>query len=355
MDIAKQIIDSMPNNLTDLEKARYLYLELCKIVVFSTQLLNTDNQTFSILFRKKVDVHHLDDIQVNCRMWSQLYHQLLDLVGITNEIINNGHQYVVLHINDKKWIADATRGTYTDLSRVKNNDETIGFGLCLYQNTDNYDNQAVVIDEETRNIINKMDQKLGYSIDSKRNLSELKNHLIQIREGNILFTDVIQNSEITEENVVPFKLEYLYSKLGKLGIGYYEQKDFVYHLEKLLLNDREMSTVGATELKKTNADKTVDIVQCIYAYSGDNIHYYLLAPNMTVNPYEKEQIIKLAILGYGIEKDEKPIPGIIYPKKFEVGTISSNFQYKMHKFMVGMKLIPADPIFDYLEETNRIK
>ena len=343
MNIALRIIGNMPKDLNNLEKARYLYLELCKMVSFSTQLQNTDDENFDKLYTRKVDVNSFDEKQVNCRMWSQLYSQLLDLVSIENKIIDNGHQHVLFKYNGKLWIADATYGTYTDLSRVKNYDETIGFGLGFYQNSDKYSN-ALLLDDEVRTIINDIDQKLGYNTNHKQKLLEFKDYLAKIRDGNIKIEDLISDCEVTDENRVSLKLEYLFSTVGELNAGYYEQKDFICNLEKLILNYDELQTIGSVELKKTNFDKSVDIVQCIYVKCGDYYNYYLLAPNMCVSKYEPEQIVNLGMAGYGIEKKE--IPGIIFPKKFIPGKVSVDFKYKLKKYYT--------PLVDKLEKVNNI-
>ena len=135
--------------------------------------------------------------------------------------------------------------------------------------------------------------------------------------------------------------------------SYSSEKDFIYNLENILLTPSEKEKVGAVELKKTNQDKTVDIVQCIYAYSGSKINYYLLAPNTEVQKYSGDQIIKLAMMGYGI--DEKEIPGIIFPKKFRKGIVSEDYSYKLYNFLSSMKIVSHDPIFSNIEESYRIK
>lgn len=99
-----ELIQTMPQNLTELEKARYLYIELCKTVTFSTTYQNTDLKTMSYLHNKKVDANNLESREINCRMWTQLYSQLLNSVGIKNEVIDQSHQYVEFHINDEIWV-----------------------------------------------------------------------------------------------------------------------------------------------------------------------------------------------------------------------------------------------------------
>lgn len=201
INILNKILGSLPNNLNDLEKARYLYLESCKIFTFSTKIQNTDEISFAKMYNQKVDAASLETTEVNCRIWSQIYSQLLSYANIKNKIIDNRHQCVKLYIGDKEWIADATYGSYNDLSRVKNNDKTVGFGCNLYQGS------------------NKC--------------------LISIRKEDLNLLDEIDK-----------KLEYLFSKLGKLNEGYYEAKDFVMNLEGQLLDSDEFQRVKAVELKE---------------------------------------------------------------------------------------------------------
>lgn len=352
MDIATKILNNMPTDLNDLEKARYLYLELCKEVSFSTTFQNTDDNNFAQLYLKKVDVRNLDSTQVNCRIWSQLYSQLLNMVGIDNEIVNLGHQYVEFYCDGKKWQADATSGSYTDLSRVRNDDNTSGFGLCVFQVPDKHVPNPYV-DPQIQTMLDQVDRKLGYNTDKKQNLLEFKDSLIAIRKGEIDLETFAHAGELTEETKVCFKLEYLFSTVGKLTSGYYEQKDFIYNLESMLLTDEEKQKVGAVELKRTNPDKTVDIVQCIYAYAGDEVNYYLLVPNMEVQKCSSEQITKLATLGYGIE--DKQIPGIVYPKHFQRGKVSVNTRYRLYNFLNNMHLVQADSFLQEVEAAYGVR
>lgn len=346
-----ELIQTMPQNLTELEKARYLYIELCKTVTFSTTYQNTDLKTMSYLHNKKVDANNLESREINCRMWTQLYSQLLNSVGIKNEVIDQSHQYVEFHINDEIWVADATYGTYTDLARTKNDDQTVGFGLSMYQRIGRH-SPSPLYSEEAQQLIDKMDQKLGYNTDAKENLQEFKEYLTKIQNGNIPVPKMQDQQEKINSSELFLKLEYLFTTIGKLNQGYYEQKDFVRHLEKLILNDEEMKQVGAVELKRTNKDKTVDIVQCIYAKDGGEINYYLLSPNRMIQKCEKEQIIKLAILGYGIEN--KQIPGIIYPKKFIEGKSSIDWKNTAYHLMKNIHLIKKDKVIEQIDEQQRI-
>lgn len=341
MNISKKILDNMPKNLSDLEKARYIYIELGKILTFSTKFQNTDDDSFFEMLNKKVDVTNAleDELKINCVMWSQYYSQLLTLVNIKNEIINMSHQYVEFDINNEKWIADATYGLYSDLSRIANHDDTAYFGPALFQSKNS---NTIYMSEETEKLLSDIDQKLGYNTKDKQNLMEFKELLYQIKEGNIDIEDFSHNNEINKSNRTCFKLEFLFSKLGKIESGYYEFKDFVYHLEKLILTEQEQKNVGSVELKRTNKDKTVDIIECIYALNEDEYNYYLLGPNTSIKKVDSSQIIKLSVMGYGIEN--KKIPGIIYPRKFVPGKVNFDIKYSLLSKFLNSKLIDFDNI-----------
>lgn len=139
-------------------------------MTFSTKYQNTDNYSASLMYSQKVDIFHLKTIEINCRMWAQLYSQLLTCVGIQNSIINEGHEYVEFYIEDRKFVADATEGAYNDLARIKNDDEIVGFGYSIYQNqNDKHSNIPFVTKDSVKEFIS-IDNKIGYNTDKKQNL-----------------------------------------------------------------------------------------------------------------------------------------------------------------------------------------
>lgn len=324
MTLKEKIINYMPTNLTELEKSRYLYIELGKIVSFSTKFQNTDDLNFSLMMSQEVDIDKFNKNQVNCVIWSQLYSQLLTSVGIKNEIINEGHKYVEFYADGKRCVADATYGTYTDLARIHNDDDTCNFGVALFKNKHS---NTISYDEGNMQLIQNIDSKLGYNTDEKENVMELKELLKTIRDGSFSITNITNGSEIDDDLI--FKMEYLFSKLGVLKAGYYESKDYVRNMESYMLSEEERQRVKGVELKRTNDNHEVDIVQCLYVYGKDKIRYYLLTPFQPIRRVSKEELCRLAVLGYGI--DDKTIPGVDFPKKFERGIISNKRIYKIYQ------------------------
>lgn len=323
MNLEEMILSNINPSWTPLEKARFIYIELGKLVTFSTKFQNSSDKGFTELYYAKVSINKLESLEVNCRMWSQLYSQLLYKANIPNKIIDNGHCWVNFYIGEETYIADATYDPYTDLARIKNNDSTAHFGLPIYSKQKN---NVVFNSEEWKNNLDNIDVKIGYNMDKKQELLDLKKHLYQISCGDIDISE-LAHSEVNDP--ILFKLEYLFSILGNLNDGYYESKDFVYELEMMLLTAEERSKLGAVELKKTNQDKTVSILQCIYTKHKEEPVYYLLAPNLPVQKFTANEIASLSEKGYGIES--KTIPGIIYTKKFIPGKSSESLSYRLYK------------------------
>lgn len=340
MALLDDIININLNELTDLEKARLLYIELGKKVKFSTKFQNTDDKSFALMYNSKVDINSFNEDEVNCRIWSQLYSQLLSRVGIENRIVNEGHEYVELFIDGKKIVADATSGSYTDLSRIHNGDNTEYFGLSLFQNSDK-SSCIPKFDEKFIFQLESIDKKIGYKNEKYTKLSELKSLLLDIKNGKFDINKVVPgNASILEK-----KLQFLFAKLGTLDQGFYEAKDFVYSLEKFILTSEELELVNARELKKTNRDKSVDVLEVITIKKEDNYGYYILKSGMPIKEVNGEDIIKLSYLGYGKEKN---IPGIDYPTNFVVGKVPKGISYVISK-MKEKKVLKESNIGEIIE------
>ena len=321
----RTILGEMPENLTQLEKARYIYLKLGQYLNFNTTFQNTSEDNFFKIFGSKVDTETFNKNQVICREWSQLYCSLLTKVGIDARIFDSGHESVYFNVDGTVWIADATADGYTDLARIKNGDTTFNFGKSMSQDMDNQKG-IILRNLDDESLFKKMDEKFTFYTTKRQQFENLVKKLEYYKEQNLSIKQ---------------KLDLLFKEVGVLGDGYYESKDFIRHLEYYLFTSEEMEKIHAVELKRTNKDLSVDIVQCIYCEGDNGPAYYILAPNKSVIEFNAEEVAKLAVLGYGIE--DKTIPGVIYPKNFKRGKISSlGLAYKFFKKGVSELIVSYD-------------
>lgn len=333
MTVKEIILNSMPVNLTQLEKAHYIYIRLGELLTFSTKFNNTTAKEYAELYGNNANSSNLKYNQVTCSMWAKVYEDLLHSVGINETYINNTqfHAFVTFKIDGVIWKADATQATImTDLACIKYGRKICYFGptsakeldqeYVYYQITEE-DNKK--IDEMGRNILSyqKRQERHGKIIER---LKSLKHSNISIKE----------------------KLDDLFKFIGPLSSGYYESKDYIHYLEKCMLTEEEIKKVSGRELRRTNEQREVDILQCITLQDGDNNYYYLLAPNMAIKEVDSNFILQLRDLGYGI--DQKGIPGITgYTVKFNAGKVSrKSIKYKLFKGKYGT-------VRDYDEEQIR--
>lgn len=322
MNIKSLVLSDIPKGLTDLEKARYIYLKLAIYLSFNTTYQNTSDSNMAKIYTEgaNIDVSNFNSNQAICKSWAKIYSELLSDVGIKNKIIVSGHDYVNFEIDEKIWSADATAGSsgiYTDLSRVKYGDNTYNFGISLSQNPDNPQNH-IVHSKEQEELLTSIDNKFSFYKERKQQLLLLKEKVKDLNDKNIPLSE---------------RLEIFFDAIGVLEKGYYEGKDFVRNLEHRYLKG-DIEKLHGVELKRTNDDFSVDIVQCIYVEDEDDYSYFLLAPNTPIIKVEPKEVIKLSVLGYGI--DERKIPGIDFPKQFKAGKVSTSIKYKLtHKFVPG--------------------
>lgn len=333
MNFIDEIINEMPKNLNDLEKARYLYLKISLILNFSTKFNNTTEKEYGkMMYIDKPNIDEIEKNQIICRWWAAIYSEALNKVGIKNEIMNMGHQFVAFNYNGKIWQADATyggdeRNKYTDLSRVKYGDETERFGVSFSQNISK-PNISINHYDPDMALLEIIDKKFDFYQIRKNKYKEINTKL-----------NNLSNSTLS----VKEKLEYIFDSVGTLENGYYESKDFIKNLEDNYLNNEELNCISATELKRTNMDGEVDIIQCIYVKDNEQYSYYLLTPNYPIIKVNSKDLIKLSILGYGI--GDKKIPNVNYPKKFKVGKKCLN----IYNFKLMKNFIPQN-IVNYNEE-----
>jgi hypothetical protein len=321
--IGKNLVDEIINQADFPKKesksviAFYLYKELAKRLSFSTVYNNTDINFFYKLHNEKVDATSLISDDVICRTWAQLYSQLLTKCNIDNSIIDLNHCWVEFRDeNLDVWTADATIGSYTDLARINYNDNVDNF------NPPSQLSKAVVLDE--------LYEKTGYSKSVRyKQLNNLKEDLLKMKDDSSIGTKE--------------KLNYLFERLGNLKSGYYEAKDFVKDLEEYyLLTAEEFKKIKSVELKRTNKDKSVDIVQCIYLNDNDTYSYFLLSPNSTVKEISKDDLKMLQLMGYGVEPDDKKthMSSIKNFKSFVPGKLS-------RKAILYKLKVPVEMIYDY--------
>lgn len=325
MNLVSMIIDKIPNDLNDLEKARFIYMELGKILEFdTTTLFNCNDIYFNEKIKKDFDITNLTSNKVNCYNWSNIYVKLLELVHINAEVKEfNDHAWVIMNIDNKTIYADATNNTSMDLAKIKYNIMTDNF-YVLVEDDDDLDEFDIKDDTNNMTIIEEIDKKLGYDKKHERSFNEL----IKIKNK----ADLI-------ENFVD-KINFIFSSIDFSNMGFFEGNDFIRYILGFFLSNQLEYKIKAVTLSKTLLSGDVDSIKCITIEDNNTTYYYIFASDKGIYPISKEKIELIFNMGYAVENFKK-IPNIKdvinfkkydFSKKETIKLKKENLYIKMYKY-----------------------
>lgn len=269
-DKIESIISNMPSDLSNLEKAYYVYTELGKVV--------SENPEFVFTDRAGKETHYNDQMDTEfygiCKSISELYVSVLKdkRIGIEAELVKKSPQSPITHIDTvlkvdgKYYIANLI----SDLSKIKSSRRIDSFGAGLERFDRNpkmkedYEEFVKKLEKRfgkfatlTREQREEMDAKLGYSYlpqVSKDESNELSNRGLYTEDVIELLRKDMQNPEsfkkyvlhdkdVPKEEHLKYKLKYIFDNINKYtdytadmncleNIRYY-----IYVAKKLLPSD----------------------------------------------------------------------------------------------------------------------
>ena len=291
-DLKQSIIENMPEGLSELEKARYAYLELGKRLNFdeNLNLHPSEDVDFKIYNDHKAitDESLIINKKVICASWSKIYQGILNSLGIESQVGDAHHMWVEFKINDSiaddiYLIADATTGATMDLAKIKKGESTLNFKLI-----DHFSDgesiprisRAYESISSFEEIIKSIDKKLGYLNNNNYNT----------------YVDDIVN---TNDNLKT-KLENLSLK----GLGFVEAKSLLVDFVSSLSAD-EKSTMSGADLVKLQKNNKVDVINITSLLQEDGSYkYYGLHENLGLKEISKTDIDMLLASGYKLQKDK---------------------------------------------------
>ena len=81
--IFREILDGVDPSWSCIEKARYIYYQLGKCIIFNPEyMFNSTSERIKSIFYKKVDINVPEDVELVCNTASDIYIQLLAEVGV---------------------------------------------------------------------------------------------------------------------------------------------------------------------------------------------------------------------------------------------------------------------------------
>lgn len=267
------IINNMPQNLSQIEKAYYIYLELGKIVSESPQFVFTNREGKERHYNDVIDSEYYGI----CKSISELYVSILrdKRIGISADLVKKypespiTHIDTILKIDGKNYITNLI----SDLSRIKTSRRVNSFcfdlgrpvnDLRLKEDNESYLKRLELyygkIDSLTRRDIEKLDKKLGYSFFIPKISKEDERGFYTEDTIELLRKDmnnpesfkeyVLHNRDVPKEELLKYKLDYIFENINKLTdykgtMNYLENIRYYLYVAKNILSPEEGSRIQA--------------------------------------------------------------------------------------------------------------
>ena len=267
------IINNIPQNISQIEKAYYIYLELGKIVSESPQFVFTNKEGKERHYNDVIDSEYYGI----CKSISELYVSILrdKRIGISADLVKKypespiTHIDTILKIDEKNYITNLI----SDLSRIKTSRRVNSFCFnlsrpvndpILKEENESYLKRLelyyVKIDSLTRQDIEKLDKKLEYSFfipkiskeDERGFYTEDTIELLRKDMNNpeLFKKYVLHNKDISAEKLLKYKLDYIFENINKLTdykgtMNYLENIRYYLYVSKNILSPEEGSRIQA--------------------------------------------------------------------------------------------------------------
>lgn len=222
-------IKEKTNNYTDIEKLRYIYLDLGKVMSFNTEFIyGSEREKISIYKNISNNIEELnknfEEKKVICKSLAYIIKYILNKVDIKTEInidysesISYKHVNNIVTLYDEKYIIDLQQ----DLKNIQIHSNTEYFLI------DKFEYQTI-----SKNQLKKIDEKIGYISDDNPYIEEYLYTIKKSLDENLKIDEKIE------------KILYLLNNyINTNNMGYYEIRSSYCSLVKSLLNTKERNYV----------------------------------------------------------------------------------------------------------------
>lgn len=298
-----RLISNMPSNLTQIEKAYYIYLELGKLITEDTEFVFGDWDTKIRNYHHNIDMRFIGI----CKSISELYVAILtdERIGIKAEVVKQhpnrkiSHVDTVLNINGKKYLANLI----IDLFNIKYHRKTNGFGMDLYTKVDHpllqLENELYLkllkekygrMDLIDRCELQRMDKKFHYSFyipefSDEKSRGIYTDDTIEIVKHEIKNPEkfkkyVLKGKDVPAKEYLKYKLDFIFENKNRFAEndgkkGYLESIRYYNKLFRKFLTEEEYSKIQ-TYAATINGDlkNIISIIKVKQDYNQGNLYYF---------------------------------------------------------------------------------
>mgnify|MGYP003292090056 CR=1 FL=1 len=321
--LEQSILAGMPENATNLEKAIYIYIKMCKTLTYDEEYYAVNQKGIATEKHKSTDYVStitLENNKVVCFEFNLIYSKLLNQLGIhfsseykgmVGEAYGEGHAN--LEFRSDKFLVSADSVTSIlqgDIMQAKINQPLVGL-KCINRNQQTQ--------QEFKDFLSKMYQLIAQQDKSISGNYQVE-HIQTLDELLEEYSHVTQNIQDIGLNE---RLSILVNKVNSTKMIGIDALSYVLQLRKILFTEEQRNNnIGVTIVRNNEPfeEGRVAMASAIFTlnaksfeeHPAQNIYYYF-NPNHELTPISKEELQEKfndGKLEY-VEKDDPRIPGII--------------------------------------------
>lgn len=316
-ELKQKILEGIPEELTPLEKAVYIYIKMCKILTYDEEFY-AYNQRGPIVSIHE-NANHVSEItptnnKVVCYEFNAIYEKMLAELGLnfdTNQTLINGFGggHANLLFRSDKFLIEADSVTSIlqgDIFQAKLNQPLRGL-KCKNNNP------------KTREEFQDTFLKIYFLVASKEE-KLTKNKVGEVES----FEDILEQYTDLTDNLKPIpveeKMAILVDKVNSTRMIGIDAYSYVLQLRKIIFTEQEqkdnfrVTVIRNTEKQGEDTLTTAKAVFALRVPVDDRfaVEYYIYSPGEQLRPITKEELqekFELNEIGY-VAKDDPVIPGL---------------------------------------------
>ncbi len=275
-NLTENILRRMPANLTQMEQARYIYLQLGKLFTFDEKYWLGNSKTRRMIYKSAKRIQTPKDLKNNkviCVSLTNMYNSLLQRMGIEAEAVHaedDLHVYTIFKIDGVEYEADLQR----DMKFIQAHRKTRSFGR-----EPDYSTRKLISDEQMQ----EMDDKFGYTYEGDEYLAIL---IDRLRDKLELLPNMEQ------------KIKYALKKIERYeadtDMGFVEKMLYYEMILPDVLSSKESKKVQIMDMY-VEEDGERKYTCCISANKEKNeyVRYMYSEKTGTFLPIDEQELIKL--------------------------------------------------------------
>ena len=311
-----ELLDNIYSNWSIKEKARYVYTNLCKNVLYDERFAYGHNkELMQQIYDREIDIEENEDERVVCNSLNKVYKKLLDRLGINCRIIHKKSKIErLIEVDDAALLFWDEEGNkyYTniigDIQNCKYGLRSKYFGI-----TKNDYFLAKDVKEITPEELKKIDKNINY-IKYDYNNVVFDMIIAEVKNTNnfkkFLISQGIDANHLSKDEILKNKIQYMtrLTKFREKKAGADETKKFYQKLFSASVLDKFESKKFRTFefVKEENNGENIDVISCLEINLYDGLVYYIYSKEEQTYIQLTPEELKEKLKGYR-ERRGKPL------------------------------------------------